>query len=309
MSTTVEAMKDRARETVERLQDEICAALEGLEADSGSDARFREDLWERPGGGGGKTRVLAEGAVFEKAGVNTSVVFGELPDFLQERLEGEGTEFFATGVSLVIHPLNPHVPTCHANYRYICRGEVGWFGGGADLTPYVLYEEDARHFHDTLGAACDAHDPALYPRLKRWCDEYFFNHHRGEARGVGGLFFDYIKPDASWDLDGIYDWWSDCGAAFLPAYAPIVRRRKDLPWDDALRHWQLQRRGRYVEFNLIHDRGTLFGLKTEGRIESILMSLPPLVRWDYDARPEPGTPGAALLDVLCNPRPWRSTPG
>ncbi len=294
-------MRNRARAKVEQLQDTICAAIERLDGR----ARFREDLWQRPGGGGGRTRVLEGGEVFEKAGVNVSAVHGELPEALQTALHGEGAEFFATGVSLVLHPRNPHVPTTHANFRYLERGDAGWFGGGADLTPYVLVDEDAAHFHRVLGEACDRHDPAYYPRFKKWCDEYFFLPHRKEARGVGGLFFDYLKPDADRDLESLFAFWSDVGDSFLPAYAPIVERRVDTPWGEPLRTWQLQRRGRYVEFNLVYDRGTLFGLKTEGRIESILMSLPPLVRWDYAIEPSPGTPEARLLEVLREPRDWR----
>ncbi len=293
-------MRDLARKTAEALQDTICARLEALDGAG----RFCQTAWERGGGGGGRTRVLEGGEVFEKAGVNVSAVHGELPEGLAGAMAGEGREFYATGVSLVIHPRNPHVPTTHANFRYIERESGGWFGGGADLTPYVLYEEDAVHFHQVLADACDRHDPAFYPRFKAWCDEYFHLKHRGEARGVGGLFFDYMRLDEGLGADALFAWWKDLGEAFLPAYAPIVERRASLPYDEALRRWQLQRRGRYVEFNLVYDRGTLFGLQTGGRVESILMSLPPLVRWDHAAEPDPGSPGAALLDVLRAPRDW-----
>lgn len=294
-------MRSRAQSAVEALQDTICAALEAIDGR----ARFVEDRWERDGGGGGRTRVLVGGAVFEKGGVNTSAVHGELPDALREHLPGTGSTFFATGVSLVLHPLNPNVPTTHANFRYIERGDAGWFGGGADLTPYVLFDDDARHFHAALAAPCDALDPELYPRFKAWCDRYFFLPHRGEARGVGGLFFDWIRPDERHDLEALFAWWRATGDAFLPAYVPIVERRRDLAYDDALRAWQLMRRGRYVEFNLLYDRGTKFGLQTAGRVESILMSMPPLVRWDYDVKVAPGSPEARLLDVLRSPRDWR----
>ncbi len=293
-------MREKARACVETLQDEICAALEAIDGQG----TFQEELWTRPGGGGGRTRILAEGGVFEKAGVNTAAVHGPVPTALEGELLGDGPDFYATGVSLVLHPRNPHVPTVHANYRYIERGDAAWFGGGADLTPYVLYEDDARHFHRTLKEPCDAYDPAFYPKFKAWCDRYFRNHHRGEARGVGGIFFDTVRADENHSMEELFGWWRTSGKAFIPAYMPIVERRKDTGFDDRLRQWQLQRRGRYVEFNLIHDRGTAFGLKTDGRIESIFMSLPPLVRWDYSVQAEPGSPESRLIDVLVNPREW-----
>lgn len=293
-------MRDLARQTVETLQDTICGALEALDGRG----RFRQTIWDRDGGGGGRTRVMEGGAVFEKAGVNVSAVHGELPEALAAKMGGDGREFYATGLSLVIHPNNPHVPTTHANFRYIERESGGWFGGGADLTPYVLYEEDAEHFHRVLAEACDRHEPTFYPRFKAWCDEYFHLKHRQEARGIGGLFFDYLRPGEDLDRDALYAWWKDVGEAFVPAYAPIVERRNGLAYDDSLRRWQLQRRGRYVEFNLVYDRGTLFGLQTGGRIESILMSLPPLVRWDHGIEAEPGSDRAALIDVLRTPRDW-----
>jgi coproporphyrinogen III oxidase len=294
-------MRERTRAYVESLQDTICSALERIDGT----ACFREELWERPAGGGGRTRVLEGGSVFEKAGVNTSCVFGEVPAVLESEMPGEAPTFYATGVSLVLHPLNPHAPTVHANYRYIERGDVAWFGGGADLTPYVLYPEDAHHFHRVHAEVCERADENYYPRFKRWCDEYFRNHHRDEARGIGGVFFDHIRVDSSPDVEGLFRWWSEMGDVFLPAYEPIVERRHELPWDDTLRQWQLQRRSRYVEFNLIHDRGTAFGLKTGGRIASILMSLPPLVRWDHAVTVEPDSPEARLLEVLRQPREWR----
>ncbi|MDP6945221.1 MAG: oxygen-dependent coproporphyrinogen oxidase, partial [Myxococcota bacterium] len=271
-------------------------------------ARFVETIWQREEGGGGRTRILEGGAVFEKAGVNVSAVYGKVPEALAGSMSGEGDQFYATGVSLVLHPCNPHVPTTHANFRYIERGDTAWFGGGADLTPYVLYDEDATHFHDVLAGTCDRYDPAFYPRFKAWCDTYFYLPHRGEGRGVGGLFFDDVRPTASMDMEALFGWWSDLGRAFLPAYVPIVERRMDTTYDEALRRWQLQRRGRYVEFNLLYDRGTVFGLKTGGRVESILMSLPGLVRWDHAVVPEPGSEGARLLDALRTPREWRTPP-
>jgi coproporphyrinogen III oxidase len=290
-------MRQEASDWTASLQDRITGALEALDG-----ARFVEDLWERPGGGGGRTRVLAEGRVFEKAGVNFSRVHGELAAEFAATIPGEGRSFFATGVSLVLHPRSPRVPTVHANFRYLEKGERRWLGGGSDLTPYYLYEEDARHFHRVWKKVCDRHHPEYYSRFKKWCDEYFFLKHRGEARGVGGLFFDYLDATPA-----NFAFWKDLGAAFLDAYLPIVERRAGEPYGDAERLHQLRRRGRYVEFNLVYDRGTLFGLKTDGRSESILMSLPPLVRWDYDATPAPASPEAELLDVLRRPREWAGT--
>jgi coproporphyrinogen III oxidase len=280
----------------ESLQDAICGALESLE----QSARFREDIWKRSEGGGGKTRVLQEGAVFEKAGVNTSAVWGVLPERMAERMNVPPSEFYATGVSLVVHPANPMAPTVHMNLRYFEMKDGSWFGGGTDLTPYYLFEDDARHFHRTLKNACDAHDPEYYPRFKKWCDEYFFIQHRNESRGIGGVFFDYLKGSN----ESLFKFVKEIGDAFLPAYIPIVERRLAAEFTDAQRSWQLLRRGRYVEFNLVYDRGTLFGLETRGRTESILMSLPPHASWKYDSRPDPGSAEARLLDVLKQPKDW-----
>lgn len=295
-------MRERCHQTVLALQDAICERLEALDGE----ARFQETLWDREAGGGGRTRILESGALFEKAGVNVSAVHGTVPEALAGSMRGEGDSFYATGVSLVLHPRNPHAPTTHANFRYIERGDTGWFGGGADLTPYVLYEEDATHFHDVLATTCDRHSAEFYPRFKRWCDEYFHLPHRAEGRGVGGVFFDDVRPSQDLDMEALFSWWSEMGRSFLPAYVPILERRSDLPYDEALRQWQLQRRGRYVEFNLLYDRGTIFGLKTGGRIESILMSLPPLVRWDHAIVPAAGSPEARLLKALQTPREWRT---
>jgi coproporphyrinogen III oxidase len=289
-------LREQMPQFIAALQDEICSAVEGADGQ----ARFREDLWERPGGGGGRTRVLEDGAVFEKGGVNISVVHGELEPSLAERLGGQGRAFFAAGLSLVLHPQSPLVPTTHANFRYFEQGERAWFGGGSDLTPYYLFEEDARHFHQTLKAAADPHGPERYPVFKTWCDEYFRLPHRDESRGIGGVFFDHLAGD----LAAQFAFVQDMGRAFVPSYLPLVRRRKDLPFTEAQRFWQEVRRGRYVEFNLVYDRGTLFGLETRGRIESILMSLPPRVRWVYDHRPAPGSEEARLLEVLTRPRDW-----
>ena len=290
---------DEAREAAEffrSLQDRICSALQEL--DGGR--QFHEDAWERPGGGGGRTRVLAEGDVFEKGGVNFSEVHGDMSPEFAKQVPGEGTAFYATGVSLVLHPRNPNVPTVHANFRYLRKGEKSWFGGGADLTPYYPVREDVIHFHKTWQTVCNRHPaPVDYARFKKWCDDYFFLPHRQEARGVGGIFFDYLEGD----FEKTFAFVQDCGPAFLDAYLPIARRRKDDAFGEAERAFQEYRRGRYVEFNLIYDRGTLFGLKTGGRIESILMSLPPTVRWLYDYHPAPGSREAELYEYL-KPRDW-----
>ncbi|BDG06880.1 oxygen-dependent coproporphyrinogen oxidase [Anaeromyxobacter oryzae] len=283
-------------EAVRALQDEICAALERIDGRG----RFARDAWDRPGGGGGVSRVLQDGAVFEKAGVNVSDVHGELAPDLARKVQGEGAAFAAVGLSVVVHPVSPMVPTAHANVRFLRRGAAGWFGGGADLTPYYLFEEDCRHFHEALRDACEQHEPGSYARHKRTADAYFLVRHRGEHRGVGGIFYEDLGGDLVRELELS----RAVGRAFLDAYLPVVERRKDLPYGDAERRWQEIRRGRYVEFNLVHDRGTVFGLETGGRIESILMSLPPRVRWVYDDHPAPGSREAALLDVLRKPRDW-----
>jgi len=278
------------------LQRETCAALE--EADG--TGRFSADAWERPGGGGGIARVLQDGAVLEKAGVNFSDVRGEVPAALASRLPGHGSELLAAGLSVVVHPRSPMIPTAHANVRFLARGGTAWFGGGADLTPHYLFEDDCIHFHRALRSLCERHFPGRHPELKRAADAYFFLPHRGEHRGVGGIFFDGLGED----LPRTLAFARELPRAFLDAYLPIVARRRDAPWGEEERRWQEIRRGRYVEFNLVHDRGTLFGLETRGRIESVLMSLPPRVRWPYDHRPTPGSREAALVDVLLHPRDW-----
>jgi coproporphyrinogen III oxidase len=290
-------MHPRAAAYFRDLQDRICAGLESLEGA----ARFRSDSWDRPGGGGGRTRVLAEGDVFEKAGVNFSEVFGELSDQFAAQIPGEGRQFTATGISLVLHPRNPFVPTAHANFRFLTKGSRQWFGGGADLTPYYPFREDVIQFHRTWKEVCTRHEPLVnYRDMKEACDRYFYLPHRSEARGVGGIFFDYLEGD----LEAIFAFVRAAGDAFLDAYVPIARRRKDLSFTDRQRQFQQYRRGRYVEFNLLYDRGTTFGVKTGGRAESILMSLPPIARWDYDYRPEPGSPEAELTEVYLKPRDW-----
>jgi coproporphyrinogen III oxidase len=280
---------------VEQTQADLCALLEAC--DGGG--KFARDVWERPGGGGGVTAVMTDGALFEQAGVNSSAVWGEFDDAALKKLGGEERRFYATGVSLVLHPRSPMVPTVHANFRYFERGDDAWFGGGSDLTPFYPYDEDCRHFHSVWKAACDRHDPTHYPHFKRWCDEYFFLPHRAEMRGIGGIFFDYLRADFVADFAFV----RDCGESFIQAYAPIVERRRDESFGEAERQFQLYRRGRYVEFNLIYDRGTSFGLATGGRTESILMSLPPLARWEYGYQPPRGSREENALTYL-HPREW-----
>ncbi|MFM9031508.1 MAG: oxygen-dependent coproporphyrinogen oxidase [Opitutaceae bacterium] len=289
------------------LQDRICAELA---AEDGGAEGFRTDEWTRPEGGGGRTRLLAEGAVLEKAGVAFSHVRGSTlpPSATAHRPELAGKPWEALGVSLVIHPRKPHVPTSHANVRCFVAGAgsdapVWWFGGGFDLTPYYGFEEDAAHWHRTARDAVAPFGPEYYPRFKRACDEYFFLRHRGEPRGIGGLFFDDFSELG---FERSFALLRAVGDAYLPAYRPIVARRKALPWSERERQFQLYRRGRYVEFNLVWDRGTLFGLQSGGRTESILMSLPPLVRWDYGWKPEPGSAEARLHEVFLRPRDWVS---
>jgi coproporphyrinogen III oxidase len=317
-------MKEQFIDFIQQLQDDICKELELVDGLG----RFREDRWKRDGGGGGITRVIADGNVFEKGGVNTSVVHGELPEYIRERFGVSQGWFMAAGISLVIHPRSPFVPTVHANYRYFelydspeaLAPADSWFGGGADLTPYYYFPEDASFFHQKHKEACDSIDSRLYPVFKQQCDRYFFNTHRGESRGIGGIFYDYMRPAealADHNRQGddtsvkspaselpplgseqLFDLARFNGKAFIEAYLPLVHRNKDRSWTEEQRYWQEIRRGRYVEFNLIHDRGTLFGLKTNGRVESILMSLPPRVRWDYDFQPEEGSPEDDLLKIL-----------
>jgi len=274
---------------------------------------LQEDEWDREDGGGGCSRVMRNGQIFEQAGINFSHVFGdELPESATaHRAELTGKKFQALGVSLVIHPANPFVPTTHMNVRFFVaeredaskedNDPIWWFGGGFDLTPYYGFEEDAKHWHATAKNACAEYGEDIYPRYKKWCDDYFYLKHRQEQRGIGGLFFDDLNE---WGFDKCFAFLRSVGDAFLLAYIPIVERRKDIGYDEQQRQFQLYRRGRYVEFNLVYDRGTLFGLQSGGRTESILMSLPPLVRWEYDWQPEPGTPEAELYDKYLQPRDW-----
>ena len=294
---------DDVKDYLLSLQNRIVAELEQIDGDG----RFRRDAWQRDEGGGGESRVLAGGRVFEKAGVNFSHVFGSQlpPSATKTRPDLAGQGFQAMGVSLVLHPGNPYIPTTHANFRLFSAGSeddpVWWFGGGYDLTPYYPFHEDVVGWHATARDACQPYGEDYYPRFKRWCDEYFFLRHRDETRGVGGLFFDDFNELG---FEQSFGFVRSVGDSFMQAYAPIVRRRQQHPYGDRQREFQLYRRGRYVEFNLIYDRGTVFGLQSGGRTESILMSLPPLARWDYDRHPEPGSPEAKLYTDYLKPRDW-----
>jgi coproporphyrinogen III oxidase len=295
---------DQVKSYLLQLQDNISDALA---AEDGA-ATFITDEWQRPEGGGGRSRVLTDGAVFEKAGVNFSHVRGANlpPSASASRPELAGRSYQALGVSLVIHPLNPYVPTSHANVRLFVAEKEGeepiwWFGGGYDLTPYYGNAEDCISWHRTAAQACAPFGEDVHPRFKAWCDEYFYLKHRKEPRGIGGLFFDDLNE---WDFETCFSFIRAVGDSYIPAYLPIVQRRKELPYGERERQFQLYRRGRYVEFNLVFDRGTLFGLQSDGRTEAILMSLPPLVRWEYDYRPQPGTPEADLTEYYLQDRDW-----
>jgi coproporphyrinogen III oxidase len=298
-SSNLEAIEAYLR----RLQDRICSSIETLDGS----ARFHEDAWIRAEGGGGRTRVLSDGSVFEQAGVGFSRVSGNTlpPSASQHRPELAGRSWTALGVSLVIHPLNPYVPTTHMNVRYFEasaaeKDPVWWFGGGFDLTPFYPLDEDVRHWHQVAKNVCASFDDSAYDKYKKWCDDYFFLKHRNETRGVGGLFFDDLHEDG---FERCFEFMRAVGDGFLDAYLPIVERRKDTFYSEREREFQLYRRGRYVEFNLVYDRGTLFGLQSGGRTESILMSLPPRVRFQYGYEPEEGSPEARLADYL-KPRDW-----
>ncbi|MDJ0711649.1 MAG: oxygen-dependent coproporphyrinogen oxidase [Woeseiaceae bacterium] len=293
---------DDVKEYLTGLQNRICAELESLDGK----ATFGSDTWERPGGGGGDSRVLKQGEVFEQAGVGFSHVFGDQmpPSATKNRPELAGKAFQAVGVSLVLHPRNPYVPTTHANFRFFSAGQrkpVWWFGGGFDLTPYYPFLDDVVHWHTVARSACEPFGDDLYPRYKKWCDDYFYLQHRGETRGVGGLFFDDLNELG---FDRSFEFVRTAGDSFLKGYKPIVDKRVSHPYGDRQRKFQLYRRGRYVEFNLIYDRGTLFGLQSGGRTESILMSLPPMVRFEYDWKPEPGSAEEALYTDYLRPRDW-----
>jgi len=301
----MKADSEQVRRYLEDLQNSICRSLSN-EDGSGS---FLDDLWQRPEGGGGRTRLMSGGAVFEQAGVNFSHVLGSaLPaSATAHRQELIGRSFEAMGISIVIHPHNPYVPTSHANVRFFIARESGkapiwWFGGGFDLTPYYGYVEDARHWHQTAQNACAPFGDDIYPKYKEWCDRYFFIKHRNEPRGIGGLFFDDLNEGG---FEHCFAFMRNVGDHYLQAYLPIVKRRKNQAYGERERDFQLYRRGRYVEFNLIYDRGTLFGLQSGGRTESILMSLPPLVKWRYNWQPQTGSQEAELYEVFLKPRNWR----
>lgn len=289
------------------LQNNICIALQNADGV----AEFKEDIWQRAEGGSGKTRVISNGAIFEKGGVNSSVVFGDVTDTMRHQLKLNGSKWFACGLSIVLHPNNPFIPTIHCNYRmFELYNETGnlidrWFGGGTDLTPYYLMEEDAIHFHTVYKNVCDQFDPHYYHEFKNNCDYYFVNWHRNEERrGIGGIFYDYKKADDKKDTLHWVNFGKECGNAFLQSYLPIIEKRRNYPFSSEHKYWQEIRRGRYVEFNLVHDRGTLFGLKSNGRVESIFMSLPPTVRFEYDYKPLEGSAEDILLQVCLQPRDW-----
>jgi coproporphyrinogen III oxidase len=295
---------DQVKNYLINLQDKLC---EALQQEDGA-AQFKQDEWQRPEGGGGRSRVITDGAVFEKGGVNFSHVHGQglPPSATQARPELAGRSFQAMGVSLVMHPHNPFVPTSHANVRLFVAEKAGeqpvwWFGGGYDLTPYYGFEEDCQHWHQTAQAACEPFGEDYYRRYKQWCDEYFFLPHRNEPRGIGGLFYDDLNEGG---FEHCFGFMQSVGNSYLPAYLPIVQRRKRQAYDEQQRQFQLYRRGRYVEFNLVQDRGTIFGLQSKGRTESILMSLPPLVRWEYDWQPQPGSKEAELTEKFLINKQW-----
>ncbi len=294
--------KERIAATYQQIQDEICAALETLDGK----AKFEEEVWEREGGGGGRTRIIQGGDVLEKGGVNFSAVHGQLPDIVKKSFGVEEEEFFATGVSIVLHPHNPHVPIIHMNIRYFELNEqVRWFGGGIDLTPHYVVEDDAQYFHRALKAVCDRHHPNFYSDFKAWADRYFFIKHRNETRGIGGVFYDKLTPEKTGlTEEQLFDFSCDLGRTFAPVYAELANRHRHQPFSLQEKEWQLLRRGRYVEFNLVYDAGTKFGLETNGRIESILMSLPTQASWQYDFKPALNSAEQKTLDLLKKGIEW-----
>lgn len=303
--------REQVYAVMRRVQLALIAAFEQIEDEGATDTlppgRFAEAPWQRPGGGGGTARVLTEGAVFERAGVNVSAVHGDEvpPSLWQERPATKGHSYYATGVSMVLHPRNPYVPAFHANMRYFEAGDTWWFGGGMDMTPVYGFDADARHFHSALKAHCDRHNLIPYGEAKAWCDRYFYLPHRKEMRGIGGIFFDHLEPAGEGGFERALAFVGEAGAVIQRAYLPVVRRRMGAPYGERERQWQLYRRGRYAEFNLAFDRGTRFGLQTDGNIEAILMSLPPLARWEFQYTPEPGSPEADVARFLI-PHEWAS---
>lgn len=288
--------KENIAEYFKTLQNNICQAIESTDGKG----KFREDLWQHHSGGGGRTRVITDGNIIEKGGVNFSAVSGEASEALQKQLNlNEKASYFATGVSIVQHPVSPMVPIIHMNVRYfeLSTGAC-WFGGGIDLTPHYVVEEDARWFHEQLKSACDVHSPDYYPKYKEWADNYFFIPHRGETRGVGGIFFDYLKPDENLPKEKLFEFVKSVGECFAPIYTRLMAKNSQLPYNEQHKNWQMLRRGRYVEFNLVWDRGTKFGLETNGRTESILMSLPPVANWVYDFKPEAASEEEKTLSLL-----------
>jgi coproporphyrinogen III oxidase len=298
-------MEDRTgiSEWFKGLQDSICSQLEKADGQG----KFQQDNWERPGGGGGRSRVLTDGKVIEKGGVNFSAVYGQLPENITKALKVSSADFFATGVSIVMHPHNPFVPIIHMNVRYFeLTDGTKWFGGGIDLTPHYIIKEDAEFFHQTLKNACDQHNPDYFGQFKKWADDYFFIQHRNETRGVGGIFFDRLAATDQISLKDRFEFVKSIGEAFGPIYAQLMNKNAALPFSEQHKQWQLLRRGRYVEFNLVYDKGTKFGLETSGRIESILMSLPPLAAWPYNYIPEAGSPEEETTNLLKKGVDWVS---
>jgi coproporphyrinogen III oxidase len=290
------------------LQDDICLALENADGT----AKFKTDNWQRNDGGGGRSRIIEAGKVIEKGGVNFSEVFGNLPQNIKNALKVNGDFFYATGVSIVMHPHNPFVPIIHMNVRYFeisdaidsSVSNAAWFGGGIDLTPHYIFVQDAKYFHEQLKHSCDKFDPSYYPLFKKWADDYFFNKHRNETRGVGGIFFDRLAADDKHTLENRFDFVKEIGSSFAPIYTHLMSKFANNAYDETNKQWQLMRRGRYVEFNLVYDKGTKFGLDTNGRIESILMSLPPLASWLYDFKPSPNSMEEKTLNLLKKDLDW-----
>jgi coproporphyrinogen III oxidase len=297
-------MIDRLKiaEAYKTIQDEICQVLEKLDGS----AKFEEEIWERDGGGGGRTRIIQNGNIIEKGGVNFSAVHGKLPEMIKKSFGVDEDEFFATGVSIVIHPNNPFVPIIHMNIRYFELNEnIRWFGGGIDLTPHYVIEEDAQFFHQQMKNVCDTHHPDFYKDFKKWADDYFYVRHREETRGIGGVFYDKLTPEKTGlSFEEIFQFSCDLGRTFAPTYTELVNRNRQTTFSDNHKNWQYLRRGRYVEFNLVWDSGTKFGLETNGRIESILMSLPPQANWAYDFQPEEGSEEAKTLSLLRKDINW-----